>query len=101
MIPFEEALASALNQLGLGEPAVMLEVRREWESVAGAPWVGKAHPSHLQRGVLVVEVSERAHLPLLRYAVADLERRLRDRFGSESVQGVELVVGSRPGRESV
>lgn len=98
MIPFEEALQATLNKLGLGEPAVMLEIRREWEEMAGPTWATKAEPLYLQRGVLVVEATERSGLSFLRYGVAELERRLAERFGSEVVGQVDLRPPSRPSR---
>lgn len=90
MIPFEEALAATLHKLGLGEPAVMLEIRREWEEMAGPTWATKAVPLYLQRGVLVVEAVDRSGLSFLRYGVAELEARLVERFGSEVVRQVDL-----------
>lgn len=95
VIPFEEALQATLNKLGLGEPAVMLEIRREWEEMAGPTWATKAVPLYLQRGVLVVEAVERSGLSFLRYGVGELERRLAERFGPEVVGRVDLRPPSR------
>lgn len=100
MIPFEEALEATLHKLGLGEPALMLEISREWDAVAGQAWAGKSRPLYLQRGVLVVEVLDRSGLAFFRYGVTELERRLAERFGPELVREVELRPPSRnPGRE--
>lgn len=98
MIPFEEALQATLNKLGLGEPAIMLEIRREWEEMAGPTWATKAVPLYLQRGVLVVEAVDRSGLSFLRYGVAELERRLAKRFGPEVVSQVDLRPPGRPPR---
>lgn len=99
MIPFEEALQATLNKLGLGEPATMLEIRRQWEEMAGPTWASKAVPLYLQRGVLVVEAVDRSGLSFLRYGVAELERRLAERFGPEVVSQVDLrPPGRSPGR---
>lgn len=98
MIPFEKALEATLNKLGLGEPATMLEIRREWEEIAGQPWGSKTVPQYLQRGVLVVEAVDRTALGFLRYGTADLERRLAERFGAEVVRQVELRAPARPTR---
>lgn len=95
MIPFGDALEMTLQKLGLGEPAVMLEIRREWEALAGVRWSSQAVPLYLQKGVLVVEVRDRSAMAFLRYSVADLERRLVDRFGREVVQRVDLMAPTR------
>jgi hypothetical protein len=98
MIPFEEALEATLHKLGLAEPAVMLQIRREWEEVAGSPWATQAVPLYLQRHVLVVELQDRAAMSFLRYGVAELEARLANRFGREVVQRVDLrPPGRNPG----
>lgn len=90
MIPFEEALEATLEKLGLGEPAAMLEISRDWASIAGGPWADQTRPLYLQGQVLVVETADRAQLAFLRYAVSDLETRLVERFGPETVHRVEL-----------
>lgn len=97
MIPFGEALHAALDRLGLSQPATMLEIQQEWETVAGPTWAQRAVPLYLQRGVLVVEAVDRAGLSFLRYGVSELEGRLAERFGPDVVARVELRPPSRRG----
>ena len=90
MIPFEEALGETLRKLGLPEPALMLDLEREWPDVAGEPWLSKSTPLYVKGGVLVVEANDPGAVAFLRYGLAELEQRLKNRFGSESVSKVEL-----------
>lgn len=90
MIPFEEALGATLRKLGLAEPALMIDLSREWPGLAGEPWSSKATPLYVRGGVLVVEAVDPGAVAFLRYGVADLQRRLTERFGSESVSSVEI-----------
>lgn len=95
MIPLEEAIEATLRKLGLAEPAVMLEISREWAEVAGEPWAAQAVPLFLRQGVLVVETRDRSAVGFLRYGVTELERRLVSRYGSDTVQSVEVRPPSR------
>jgi hypothetical protein len=97
MIPLEDALGDTLRKMGLAEPAVMLEVVEEWDTVAGEPWVSRARPLYLRQGVLVVEAGERSAVGFLRYGVGDLERRLAERFGSDTIRAVEIRPPQRAG----
>ena len=90
MIPFDEALAAAMDRMGLGEPALMLDLRREWPELAGEPWASKATPLYVKSGVLVVEAADPGAVAFLKYGVMELERRLAERFGGSAVQRVEV-----------
>lgn len=90
MIPLEEVLGATLRKLGLAEPAVMLQITGEWAEVAGEPWATRAVPRYLRGGVLVVETRDRGGAGFLRYGAADLERRLADRYGPETIRSVEV-----------
>lgn len=90
MIPFEDALGDALRSMGLAEPALMVELTREWGAIAGRPWDTKAVPLYVRGGVLVVEAAERGGVDFLRYGLSDLERRLEERFGSGAINKVEI-----------
>lgn len=95
MIPFEDALGETLRKLGLAEPALMLDLETEWSDLAGEPWNSRARPLFVRSGVLVVEASDPGAVAFLRYGVAELQRRLADRFGREVISGVEIRPPSR------
>lgn len=90
MIPFEEALGETLRKLGIAEPALMLDLQTEWAELAGEPWVSKSTPLFVKGGVLVVEATDPGAVAFLRYGVAELEQRLRDRFGGDTLSRVEI-----------
>lgn len=90
MIPFEEALGVTLRRMGLAEPALMVDITAEWRDVAGATWAARAVPLYIRGGVLVVEAVDRGGVSFLKYGVAELERRLRDRFGPGVIEKVEV-----------
>lgn len=98
MIPLEDALGESLRRMGLAEPALMLDLNREWASLVGEPWATQTVPLYLKGGVLVVETAERASVSMLRYGVADLRRKLAERFGESVVTDVEIRPPQRPGR---
>lgn len=98
MIPFDEALSATLRQMGLAEPALMADIAREWDEVAGEPWISRAVPRYLQGGRLVVEATDQGGVAFLRYGVSELERRLAERFGSTRVSGVEIRPPDRRAR---
>lgn len=98
MIPFDEALTDTFRRLGLGEPGVMMELAAEWSQIAGEPWASKARPVYLRSGVLVVEATVPGAVGFLKYGVAELERRLAERFGRTQVGSVEIRAPRRPAR---
>lgn len=98
MIPFEQALGATLRKLGLAEPALMLDLGREWGGLAGEPWITKATPLYVRAGVLVVEAADAGSVAFLRYGVGDLLRRLTERFGSEAITSVEIRPPQRRSR---
>ncbi|CAN5872474.1 hypothetical protein BH23ACT5_BH23ACT5_07000 [soil metagenome] len=95
MIPFDAALGDALRKLGLAEPAVMLELSRDWADLAGEPWASQARPLYVKGRVLVIEANVPSGVAFLRYGAAELERRLGDRFGPDTVSSVEIRPPSR------
>lgn len=90
MIPFDEALGATLAKMGLAEPALMLDLSREWAGLAGEPWASKATPLYVKSRVLVVEANDPGSVAFLRYGVGELERRLGNRFGPEAFVSVEI-----------
>ncbi len=95
MIPLDAALGDALRKLGLAEPAVMLELNRDWDALAGEPWASQARPLYVKSGVLVVEAAVASGVAFLRYGVGELERRLAERFGRETISSIEIRPRSR------
>jgi hypothetical protein len=98
MIPFDEALGATLHKLGLAEPALMLDLSREWAEVAGEPWASKATPLYVRSGILVVEGNDVGAVGFLRYGILELHRRLEERFGPQAITGVEVRPPRRRGR---
>jgi hypothetical protein len=95
VIPFEEALGRTLRNMGLAEPALMLDLGSEWSELAGEPWNSKARPLFVRSGVLVVEATDPGSVTFLRYGVAELQRRLGERFGEDIISRVEIRPPSR------
>lgn len=98
MIPFEEAVSGLLRRMGLPDPSVMDTIASEWASVAGEPWASQARPLYVRSGVLVVEATAPGAVGFLKYGVADLRRRLGERFGSDVITDVEIRTPTRPRR---
>jgi len=98
VIPFDEALGATLRKLGLAEPALMLDLSREWGRLVGEPWSIKATPLYVRSGVLVVEARDPGSVAFLRYGVGDLQRRLTERFGPEAITSVEIRPPQRRSR---
>ncbi len=88
-----QALREVLAALGLPDLETHLRIEEEWEELAGPPWSEHSRPLYLRRGELVVEATSPMAMSLLKFGVASLERRLRERLG-EGV--VERVVLRRP-----
>ncbi len=84
------AIREVLASLGLPDPEVHLRLEAEWAELAGPPWSDHARPLYLRRGELVVEATSPMAMSLLRYSVASLEQRLRERLGEGVVQRVVL-----------
>lgn len=99
MTPLEEAIEATLRKLGLGEPTVMMDLSRNWDEFAGEPWTGVTRPLYLLHETLVIEVLSPPAMGFLRYGLGEMERRLAEKYGKDTIAGVELrVVPRRPGR---
>lgn len=99
MIPLEEAIEATLKKLGLREPTVMMDLSRDWDEFAGEPWSGVTRPLYLRHGTLVIEVLSPPAMGFLRYGVTEMERRLAETYGKDTIAGVELrAAARRPGR---
>ncbi|MPZ53504.1 MAG: DUF721 domain-containing protein [Acidimicrobiia bacterium] len=89
-VGLDKTLGELLSRFGLPHPEVMDRISSEWAEVAGNPWDEKSKPVLLRSGVLVVEVSDRASLGMLRYGVDGLATKLTERYGTDLIQSVEL-----------
>src|SRR4051812_39907792 len=67
-----------------------------WEEAVGAPIAANVRPVRLERGILLVAVTDPAWATQLRFLADDLRRRLLDVTGV-AVERIEVRV-ARPGR---
>ncbi len=84
-------LGPALARLGIDDLPTMLALIDEWTELAGPAWAQRGTPLIVRRGTLVVEAESAAAVRLLRYGEQDLLRTLQARFGTDSVQAIEVV----------
>lgn len=93
--PFAESLNEVFTRLGLPDPVIMSKITREWETLAGKPWVGRSKPLFVRGTTLVVEATSPSMVAFLRYGEASLVETLGSRFGEGVIDSVEVLA---PGR---
>lgn len=89
--PFGESLNDVFARLGLPDPVIMAKITREWDELAGKPWVGRSRPLFVRGTTLVVEASAPSMIAFLKYGEATLVEALATRFGQGVVERVEVL----------
>lgn len=95
MEPFSESLDDVFSRLGLPDPVLISQISEEWDELAGKPWVGRSKPLYVRGKTLIVEASAPSMIAFLRYGESALLDALKERFGSDQIEAVEIVA---PGR---
>lgn len=93
--PFSESVDDMFKKMGLPDPVVMAAVSSEWDDLAGTPWTGRSTPLYIKGTTLVVEASSASMVAFLRYGESGLLQSLAKRFGSGTIESVEI---RSPGR---
>lgn len=96
MSPLSTEIDRLLAGLGLAAVTTFDQLVADWEAVAGEVFAAHADPVLLKDGELVVE-AEAGSIPILRYAVSDLQRRLDDRLGPAVVEAIRIRPRARKG----
>lgn len=95
--PLDGGLRRALARLGLRDVDLMLEIRGDWDDLAGPPWAGASRPLGLADGELAVEAAAPGLVAMLRYAAPSLAERLTDRLRTDRIRSVRVVPPPRRG----
>ncbi len=96
MTPLSAEIDRLLASLGLAGVNTFEQLVAEWEVLAGELFATHGRPILLKEGELVVE-AESASIPLLKYAVSDLQRRLDERLGPAVVEAIRVRPRPRKG----
>ncbi len=91
MHDISSGVARMLRKLGMGDVQVLLELKEDWDTIAGRPWAGASRPIGITAGELVVEALEPGAVSMLRYATGALVKAVDDRFGKGQVDRVKVI----------
>lgn len=94
MTSFETSMKEMFRRLGLPDPLLVGEIKKNWNDIAGSPWTGRSSPVTIQGKTLVVEAVSPSMVAFLRYGVEDLLRNLHTRFG-DVIEAVDVRAPSR------
>jgi hypothetical protein len=97
MTSFSASMREMFRRMGLPDPLLVGAIKRDWDTLAGAPWSGRSTPVTIQGRTLVVEADSPSMIAFLRYGVGDLLRSLQARFGADVIDTVEVRGPSRAG----
>ena len=86
-----DALRRVVGRLGMGDLDVLLELREEWDDLAGPPWAGASRVVGIERGVVVVQAFEAGSVSFLRYGEAALLEAIEERFGPRVATSVKVI----------
>lgn len=93
-----ENLDELLQRLGLPAADAVQRLMSQWAQLAAEPWASRARPVGLQRGELVVEVTDGATASLLKYQCGELLERLERGLGARFVDAVRIrLAGPKKG----
>lgn len=83
-----------MKSLGLGERLRQEEILRAWEGIVGTFIASHSAPTHLQAGVLTVQVLQPTmHYELDRVWKRKILEKLREEFGSKIVREIRFRIG--------
>ena len=89
--PFSSSIDEVFAKLGLPDPVLISKITEDWDALAGNPWVGRSTPLYVRARTLFVEASAPSMVAILNYGVSTLTETLKNRFGTEVIEGVEVV----------
>jgi hypothetical protein len=89
-----EVLPGLMEKLGLGERYSEQEMMAAWKEIVGEHLGNHSEPIRLRRGVLEVMV----HVPLVHYELDRVHkttvlRKMKERFGKNSILDIRFVLG--------
>jgi len=84
-------LRRALNNLGLTDIEVLLQLIKDWDSLLGAPWAGVSAPVMLAEKELTVQADSQSSVGILRYGTSDVVRKINEAMGEGTVEAVRVV----------
>jgi hypothetical protein len=93
-----EALAHALDDLGLTDQAHRLRIILAWPQAVGPRIAGSTTPSMFSRGVLTVRAHTASWQQELTYLKSELVTRLNDALGRKVVTEIKVIAGNPPVR---
>ena len=91
-----DVIDTVLAKIGGGRRPPIMSIRDAWDDVAGARWRSVSRPVKVAAATVVVEVKDGATASMMRFDLADLERRLATIVPGAGVSKVVLRVASRP-----
>ncbi len=92
-VPLGEVLLDVARAIGMEGPLRAVEVLRVWPRVVGHTMAEHARPVGLQRGTLLVHVTDSAWLHRLSMARRDIIRNVNDHLDGPAVKSVRLRIG--------
>ena len=87
---FESSLLEMFRRLGMPDPLIMARISREWDELAGEPWVGRSRPLVIEGKTLVVEANTPSLVAFLRYGSAALVAALSEALGAGHIDSIEV-----------
>ena len=84
-------LRRLVGRLGIGDLDILLELRDEWDEIAGPPWSGASRVVAIERGTVVVEANDPGSVSFLRYGEQALLTALEERFGAGVASSVRVI----------
>lgn len=93
--PIGRDLDKQMQSLGLNERLIEDQLVEAWEGIVGPANASLSRPVQLQRGQLIVAVSQPAVMyDLDRFHKSEILERLQTRFGRKMIRGLRFRVGN-------
>jgi predicted nucleic acid-binding Zn ribbon protein len=88
----DDLLGSIVEQAGASRDLGISDLVATWDEVVSERWQGRSRPIGVREQTLLIEVPDGSAASLLRYDVAELLRRISDRYGPDLVRDIRFRV---------
>jgi predicted nucleic acid-binding Zn ribbon protein len=91
--PLDSTLESVLERVTEGKLAAFETIKAAWGEIVTDVWRERSRPIRLDKGVLIIEVSDGAAASRLRLEQTQIKAALDERVGKGEVAQIKLRVG--------